>query len=95
MKVLFVISKHFKDSQTGAGTQVRETILALQKLGCDVGRIYVKFYPVCFEDENGNVLCHDQIVQMTKKYNVAHLIHCSSQMAAAWRAIPKMPTVGS
>ena len=95
MKVLFVISKHFKDSQTGAGTQVRETIRSVQKLGCDVGRIYVKFYPVCFEDEDGNVLSYNQVVQLTRKYDVAHLIHCSSQMAAVWRTIPKMPTVGS
>ena len=95
MKVLFVISEHFKNSQTGAGTQVRETICAIQKLGCEVGRVYVKFYPACFEDENGTVLSHEQVVQMTRRYDVAHLIHCSSQMAAVWRTMPNMPTVGS
>lgn len=95
MKVLFVISSHFKESQTGAGTQVRETILAVQKLGCEVGRLYVRFCPTLFEDERGIELTHEQVAEISKEYNVAHLIHCSSQMAKAWRNVSKIPSVGS
>ncbi len=95
MKVLFLITENFRDSQTGAGTQVRETVNALKVIGVDVARIYVSFRPTRFIAEDGSELSHAHVAMISKEYDVVHLIHCSRWLAEVWRAFPKMPTVGS
>ncbi len=95
MKVLLACSYHFKTSVTGAGTQVRETYKALQSRGIDVERIYVRLNPVAFEDETGLILDRDAVAEKAEAADVVHLIHCSRQLAKAWRSMPRRPTVGS
>ena len=98
MKVLFVCSYYFKHSQTGAGTQVRETYNYLVSLGHQVTQIFVKHFPVVFETQSGDVLSRDAIINLLGTHDVAHLIHCSRMMARIWRDYNKescIPTVGS
>ena len=95
MNILFVCTKSFKDSVTGAGTQIRETYSALVGLGETVRRIYVDFLPTRFEDEHGHALTNEEVVSLDEWADVVHLIHCSWLMAHAWRKIGRKPTVGS
>lgn len=96
MKVLMVCSYGFKNSPTGAGTQVRETCAYLRKIGVDVRQIFVRFRPVVFEEEDSTPLSHEQLLKLVEKYDVAHLIHCSKEMVVAWRPyVGTIPTLGS
>ena len=95
MKVLFFITEYFRDSQTGAGTQIRETVNALMSMGVEVTRIYVSFAPVKFKDVGGKELENTKVAQIVQRHDVVHLIHCSRWLAEVWRSFPKKPSVGS
>ena len=95
MKVLFLISSNFRDSQTGAGTQVRETINALRDQGVEIERLFVSFNPTIFSDEFGQPVSFAKAVEIVNRNDVVHLIHCSRWMAEVWRTLPRKPSVGS
>lgn len=96
MKVLYVCSKSFKDSQTGAATQARETYNALVRLGCEMTRIYSGNPVGTFEDETGGRLSEKEVRDLIAKNDVTHLIYCSRPLAQYWRRFaPHRPTVGS
>lgn len=96
MKLLYVCSVYFKDSPTGAGTQVRETKKSLERLGVSVLQIFVKLYPLSFEDNEGKALNLADVRRLASENDVAHIIHCSRDMMAAWRKVgAKIPVVGS
>lgn len=95
MNILFVCSRSFKDSATGAGTQMRETYSALAGLGENLKRCYIDFSPTRFEDESGCALTKDDVVALDTWADVVHLIHCSRIMAREWGKIGNKPIVGS
>ena len=92
MKILIVTQQSFLASQTGVGTQVRETVSALRRHGVSVSVIQMagKF----FLREDGTTLTNSEILQLSESHDITHLINTSRPLVARWRKFKRSPVVG-
>lgn len=93
MKILLVTRKSSIVSQTGIGTQVRETAAALERKGCEVA--IIGWNGSSFENIAGCVLSDEEVRSLSKNSDVAHLINTHRPLVSAWRRFKSCPVVGS
>lgn len=96
MNILFVLKKGNASSQTGEGTQARETAKALTDLGNRVTKAFVAPNPFSAEDENARPLDLEDLRELARSNDIVHLMPASRRISELWRNLEcGVPVAGS
>ena len=96
MKILFVCKSDATSTQTGEGTQARETARAIAALGHSVTKVFVSPNPLSAMDERGRPLDRNGLRELSRLNDVVHLMPANRRIAGLWRELScGIPVAGS
>lgn len=96
MKILFVCKPGASSTQTGEGTQARETARAIAALGHVVSKVFVSPNPFSAADIDGRPLDRNELREMARPNDIVHLMPAGRRIAGLWRDLScGVPVAGS
>ena len=96
MKILFVCKTGSQTSETGEGTQSRETAAALSEMGHEVVKAFVSPDPFSAVDSTGSPVSESGLKALSDSCDVVHLMPATRKLAGFWRRLGSCtPVAGS